>query len=71
LAFAAAAVAVVPFVPALGAGGGGGGAGLGAAAAISSRYASGVHPWAEVVVFMHNHHPVIHLSVMQHKKKSI
>lgn len=61
LAFAAAA-APAPFVTGLGVargavGGGGGGVGRGAAATCSSRYASGVHPWADVVMFMQSHHP--------------
>jgi hypothetical protein len=43
-------------------GGGGGGVGFGGGADFcSSRYASGVQPWAEVVVFMHSHQPVIML----------
>jgi hypothetical protein len=39
-------------------GGGGGGAGFGVGATCSSRYASGVQPCAEVVMFMHSHQPI-------------
>jgi hypothetical protein len=61
LALAAAAVAA-PLMEGTGlalaaAGGGGGGAGLGVGAACSSRYAWGVQPWTEVVMFIHNHQP--------------
>ena len=64
LALAAAAVAA-PLAAGTGlalgaAGGGGGGAGLGVGATCSSRYAWGVQPWTEVVMFMHNHQPSRH-----------
>ena len=59
LALAAAAAPLVAGAGVdLGAAGGGGEAGFGVGATCSSRYASGVQPCAEVVMFIHSHQPI-------------